>query len=115
MSGRLPQPGIYEDRLWSAPGHVNGGAQPAVTARAAAATSPRPEKRFRQVSRQQVSPSVRACIGVPLRRFQGNQHGHGAAEKEHSAAVSGNVLVVAGTGSEEVMQLVVAFGMTEQS
>jgi hypothetical protein len=41
-------------------------------------------------------------------RLQDGQHGHGPAKEEQSAAGGGEVLVAAGTGAEEIAELVVA-------
>jgi hypothetical protein len=43
---------------------------------------------------------------VPLRGFQHGQHRHGAAEELESAAIGGNVLVVAGARAEEVAEFI---------
>jgi hypothetical protein len=47
------------------------------------------------------------CTAAASRGFEDAQRGHGAAEEEHSAAEGGDVLVAAGTGAEEVAQLIV--------
>lgn len=47
------------------------------------------------------------CTAVPLCRFQDGQHGRGAAKGAQPAMVGGDMLVVAGAGSEKVAQLVV--------
>ncbi len=49
----------------------------------------------------------RTCGDVPSRGFQDGQHRHGAAEELESAAIGGNVLVVAGARAEEVAQVIV--------
>jgi hypothetical protein len=41
-------------------------------------------------------------------RFEDGQHRRGPAEEERAAAVGGDVLVLAGAGSEEVVELVVS-------
>src|SRR5215203_1256397 len=50
----------------------------------------------------------RTCGDVPSRGFQDGQHRHGAAEELESAAIGGNVLVVAGARAEEVAEFVVS-------
>jgi hypothetical protein len=50
----------------------------------------------------------RTCGDVPSRGFQDGQHRHGAAEELESAAIGGNVLVVAGVRAEEVAQFIVS-------
>ena len=45
---------------------------------------------------------------VPSRGFQDGQHGHGAAEELESAAIGGNMLVVAGARTEKVAQFIVS-------
>src|SRR5690349_951152 len=62
--------------------------------------------------------SVRSCAS-PYRlswneanpgscRLQDGQHGHGPLEVEESAAIGGNVLVVAGARAEDVAQFIVS-------
>src|SRR3954469_12130052 len=44
---------------------------------------------------------------VLSRSFQDGQHGHAAAEKLESAAIGGNVLMMAGAEAKEVAQFIV--------
>jgi hypothetical protein len=55
----------------------------------------------------------RMCGDIPSRGFQDGQHRHTPPEKEESAAVGGNMLVMAGARAEEVAQFIV--GATEPS
>src|SRR3954453_18454536 len=48
----------------------------------------------------------RTCGDVPSRGFQDGQHGHAAAEELESAAIGGNVLVVAEARAGKVAQFV---------
>src|SRR3954447_1576082 len=50
----------------------------------------------------------RTCGNVPSRGFQDGQHRHGAAEEVESAAIGGNVLVVAGARAEKVAEFIVS-------
>src|SRR3954452_12379703 len=50
----------------------------------------------------------RTCGDVPSRGFQDGQHRHGAAEELESAAIGGNVLVVAGARAEKVAEFIVS-------
>src|SRR4051812_28831313 len=45
---------------------------------------------------------------VPSRGFQDGQHGHAAAEELESAAIGGNMLMVAGARAEKVAQFIVS-------
>ena len=55
-----------------------------------------------------ISLCSRTCGDVPSRGFQDGQHRHGAAEELESAAIGGNVLVVAGARAEEVAEFIVS-------
>src|SRR5215203_1427232 len=50
----------------------------------------------------------RTCGDVQSCGFQDGQHRHGAAEELESAAIGGNVLMVAGARAEEVAQFIVS-------
>src|SRR3954462_157157 len=50
----------------------------------------------------------RTCGNVPSRGFQDGQHRHAAAEEVESAAIGGNVLVVAGARAEKVAEFIVS-------
>ena len=63
---------------------------------------------FRQVSRQQVQPALSNAQAARSGRLQDGKDGRGPAKEERSAAGGGDVLVAAGTGAEEVAELVVA-------
>jgi hypothetical protein len=63
---------------------------------------------FRQVSRQQVPPALSNAQAARSGRLQDGKDGRGPAKEEQSAAGGGDVLVAAGTGAQEVAQLVVA-------
>ncbi len=56
----------------------------------------------------QYSLCSRTDDDVLLRGLQRAQHRHGAAEKLESAAIGGNVLMVAAARAEEVAQLIVS-------
>ena len=62
---------------------------------------------FCQRSCHQVLP-CRGESGGRSSGLQDAQHGYGSPEKEQSAAICGNVLVVAGAEAEEVAELIVA-------
>src|SRR3954447_4321056 len=49
----------------------------------------------------------RTCGDVPSRGFQDGQHRYGAAQELESAAIGGNVLVVAGARTEKVAHFIV--------
>src|SRR3954453_12075081 len=49
----------------------------------------------------------RTCGNVPSRGFQDGQQRHTPPEKEESAAIGGNVLVVAGVRAEKVAEFIV--------
>src|SRR3954453_6988002 len=66
--------------------------------------------RFCQGSRQKVSPEWDEAHSGSC-GLQDGQHRHSPPEKEESAAIGGNVLVVAGAEAEKVAQFVV--GATE--
>ncbi len=52
---------------------------------------------------------VCSCVGGGYSRgFQDGQHDHAPAEEAQPAAIGGQVFVVAGAGTEEVAQLVMA-------
>jgi hypothetical protein len=53
-------------------------------------------------------PCNKVAAIVRSRGFQDDQYGHGAAEELQSAAVGGDVLVVTGSRTEVVAQLVVS-------
>src|SRR5215208_5934653 len=50
----------------------------------------------------------RTCGDVQSCGFQDGQHRHGAAEELESAAIGGNVLMVAGARAEKVAQCIVS-------
>src|SRR5829696_3732625 len=103
--------------FWSSPVSSSGSSiawQRARRARTAAIFSARPFTRAPVVAgsvrarASKYSLCFRTCGDVPSRGFQDGQHGHGAAEELESAAIGGNMLVMAGARAEEVAEFVVS-------